>query len=98
MPPRTRRRPAADVGEAILAAAFQSLQGKPASTDTFRDIANGSIRCALLWIDALLAVTAPLNDGAIAEIVRDIAVAQLRDIRQNGDRIEINLPPAGKLN
>lgn len=81
-----------DVGERLFAAAFASLQGKPATTESFREIASAAVRCALLWVDALVQLTGPLDDAALADLIRDIAVEQLADIRATGDRINFRAP------
>jgi hypothetical protein len=92
---RSRRQPpraGQDTGERIFAAAFQSLQGKPATTDSFREIAAASIRCAMLWIDGLARLGGELDDAALVEIARDLAAQQLADIRATGDKIDFKTP------
>jgi hypothetical protein len=81
-----------DVAEKIFAAAFESLQGKPASTDTFREIARGAVRCALFWVDGLMQLVGPLEDSALVDIVREIAVEELAAMRRDGDRLNFSIP------
>ena len=93
-PPRSR-----DLGERLFAVAFESLQGKPATTDSFREIAVASIRVGMLWIDGLARLTraaglaeGELDDAALVDIARDIAAQQLADIRAKGDKVDFRIP------
>jgi hypothetical protein len=61
-----------DVAEKIFAAAFESLQGKPASTEAFREIARGAVRCALMC---------PRRQGARCAVVHKCTSAVVPDLR-----------------
>ena len=94
---RSRREPV-DIGERIFGAALEvlqgleALQGKPANADSYRDIVEGSIRCALLWLDGMAQFVGDIDDDQILETVRDMAVTQLADIRAEGDKIDFGMP------
>jgi hypothetical protein len=77
---------------ADFAAAFKSLQGMPSNSESLREIAQASMRCALMWIDALAQLTGPIDDAALVEIARDMAAQQLADIRAKGDRLNFKFP------
>jgi hypothetical protein len=81
-----------DVSERIFKAAFTSLQGQPASSESFRVITRACIRCAAMWLDGLAQVTGALTDEQIVEAIADLARAELADIRNTGDRISFKLP------
>ena len=88
---RSRREPV-DIGERIFDAALEALQGKPANAASYRDIVEGSIRCALLWLDGMAQFVGDIDDDQIIETVRDMAVRQLADIRAEGDKIDFGMP------
>jgi hypothetical protein len=81
-----------DVAEKIFAAAFESLQGKPASTEAFREIARGAVRCALMWVDGLMQFAGPVEDSALVDIVRVLAEEELAAMRRDGDRLNFSIP------
>jgi hypothetical protein len=76
-----------DVARKMIAAAYESQQGKPASTESFREIARGAMRCALMWVDGLMQFQGPVDDSALVDIVRVLAIDELEAMRRDGERL-----------
>lgn len=81
-----------DVNERIFKAAFTSLQGQPANTESFSVITRACVRCAAMWLDGIAQVSGAITDDQIVGAIADLAREELVSLRQSGDRLSFKLP------
>jgi hypothetical protein len=90
-PPRRAEppHPLSDLAERIFAAAFKDLEEREPDNlpDSLREIAASAILTAVFCMDVLVLETGPepADDATIADMVHDIAIAELNKLRQNTD-------------
>jgi hypothetical protein len=82
-----------DTNERIFEAAFTSLQGLPANTNSFHDIARACVRCAVMWVDLMTQFCGEVTDEQITQMVADLAHQELASLRKEGDRLNFKHPP-----